>query len=155
MDQIDSMWEVRTSLLLHDKLLHHEAAITNMLARQCTSLEMFLGSRFDELETALKAKVESYIAPKTDALQSLIESKTDASDSLISSKTDAMESFIKTRIDSLETFVNVKMNDMDTYITFSIAINDATMIAKVDAVEARLTVLVNPHLSDLDSEFGQ
>jgi len=55
----------------------------------------------------------------------------------------------------LETFVNVKMNDMDTYVTSSIDLSDAVMIAKVDAVEARLTELVNPHLSDLDNDFRQ
>jgi len=140
MAQIKSVWEVRMASLLRDKLIEHETKITSQLAvqdknsaSQSTSLEMLLRSRFDELETALKAKMDSFVAPKTDALESLIN----------------------TKIDGLENFVNVKMNDMDTYVTTSIDLNDTIMIAKVDAVEARLTALVNPHLSDLDSDFGQ
>jgi len=108
MAHIEAVWEARMDSHLTDKLAEHDADIKSKLdiqnknlASQFISLEMFLGSRFDKPETALKAKVESYVAPKT----------------------DAMEIFDNTKIEVLEAFVNTKMDDMESYVNTKIDAN--------------------------------
>jgi len=66
-----------------------------------------------------------------------------------------LETLLGTRFDDLETAFKTKVDTLESNLTTKLVAIKSDMIVKVDIMETKLTNMVNPNLSDLDSDFGQ
>jgi len=108
-----------------------------------------------QIESVCEARMDAHTADKLAEHDSAITKIFVDQDKKSESQFHVLETLLGTKFDNLETTLKTKVDSQESYLTIKLDAIESAMIVKVDAVETKLTNMVNPTLSDLDSDFGQ
>jgi len=108
-----------------------------------------------QIKSVWETRMNAHITDKLAEHDSVIAKEFADQDKKSASKFNVLEKSLRARFDDLETALKSKVDLLESNLIVKLDATETTMIAKVDVMETKLIAMVNPNLSDLDSDFKQ
>jgi len=107
-----------------------------------------------QIEAVWEAKMDAHIIDNLTKYSNIAKKFADQDQTLVN-RFNALKTLLESRFEELETAMKAMVDLLESNLKNKLDSLEADMAIKVDVMEAKVTNMVCPKFSDMDSDFGQ